>query len=119
MWTEAEIKQYLDGNFWFFDHEGRLHHKPVLHDYIPDHNGKAAFASYGNLAAVNSSRQVDWPANAVEIIRDMRLDDISWADIGDVFGCSGVSAGKFYRRQMRKIAMEQKDNEAGYDGTNR
>jgi len=77
MWTEAEIKQYLDGNFWFFDHEGRLHHKPVLPDHIPDHNGKAAFASYGNLAALNSSKQVDWPANAVEIIRDiMRRSEV-------------------------------------------
>jgi len=119
MWTEARIKQELDGNFWFFDHDGRLHHNDVPLDYIPDHNSKAAFASYGNLDAYNSSRQVDWPVNAVEIIREMRLDDISWDDIGQVFGCSGVSAGKFYRRRMRKRAMEQEDNEAGYDSTNR
>jgi len=104
MWTEARIKQELDGNFWFFDHDVRLHHKPVLLDHIPDHDGKAAFASYANLAAYNSSRQVDWPANAVEIIHDMRLDDISWVDIGAVFGCGGQSAAKFYQRQIRKIA---------------
>jgi hypothetical protein len=119
MWTESEIKQYLDGNYWFFDHDGRLHHQHVPGDFIPDHNGKAALAACRNLDAINAEKKVHWPPNSLEIIQSMRLDGISWAMIGALFGCGATNVNKYYQRQIRKKQMEREDYEARHDAANR
>lgn len=119
MWTEERIKRELDGCYWFFDHDGHLHFKPVPADYIPSHDGRAAFVGYGNLAGVNVAKQVDWPSNAIEIMTGMRDDSLSWSQIGAVFGCSGTSASKYYQREMRRMEREREDDETGHASANR
>ena len=96
MWTEARIKQELDGNWWFFDQEGRLHHKFVDLDWMPSHKKNQPFG-----AVVNTEPAVKWSDESYDLILEMRADGMSWTMIADIFQVPDSTLTDYYNRMKR------------------
>lgn len=96
MWTEAEIKQYLDGNWWFFDQEGRMHHRSVDLDWTPSHKGKNPFA-----AVTKTEKVVKWSDESYDLILEMRTDGMSWPMIADIFEVPDSTLTDYCNRMKR------------------
>lgn len=97
MWTEARIKQELDGNYWFFDQDGKLHHKFVDLDWMPSRKGSNPFG-----AAVKKEPAVKWSDETYDLIVEMRGDGMTWPVIAEIFQTS-VSTITDYHKRMKRI----------------
>lgn len=97
MWTESRIKQELDGNYWFFDQDGKLHHKFVDLDWMPSRKGSNPFG-----AVVKKEPAVKWSDEAYDLIVEMRGDGMTWPVIAEIFQTS-VSTVTDYHKRMKRI----------------
>lgn len=108
MYTESEIKRHLDGSFWFFDQDGKLHHKFVDVDFVPNHFGKLPYGQTVDARGVGSNGyHIEWPENAFEVIDQMREDGMTWQMIGQVFGASQSATTEFYKKCQKKKQLQE------------
>lgn len=108
MYTESEIKRQLDGSFWFFDQDGKLHHKFVDVDFTPNHFGKLPYTQTIDARGVTSNcYHIQWPENAFDIMEQMREDGMTWQMIGQVFGASQSATTEFYKKCQKKKQIEE------------
>lgn len=101
MWTEAEIKKALDGNFWFFDQEARLHHKFVEDDFLPTMNKNTSFTM-----VVKTDSNMKWSDESYDLILEMRDDKMSWPMIADIFQVPVSTLTDYVKRMKRRRALE-------------
>lgn len=101
MWTEAKIKQALDGNFWFFDQEGKIHRKFVENDWVPSFKNNAPFA-----AVVKSESSIKWLDESYDLILEMREDKMSWPMIADIFQAPVSTLTDYVKRMKRRRSLE-------------
>ena len=107
MWTEVRIKQELDGNWWFFDQEGKLHHQFVSLDWMPAHKG---VNPYG--AVVKSEPAIKWSDESFDLILEMRGDGMTWPMIADIFQVSTSTLTDYHKRMKRLQALKAERNRA-------
>ena len=96
MWTEALIKKELDGNWWFFDQEGKLHHQFVDPDWMPSHRGNNPYG-----AVVKNEQAVKWSDESYDLILEMRADKMSWTMIADIFQVPDSTLTDYCNRMKR------------------
>ena len=96
MWTEALIKKELDGNWWFFDQEGKLHHQFVDLDWMPSHRGNNPYG-----AVVKQEQAVKWSDESYDLILEMRADKMSWTMIADIFQVPDSTLTDYCNRMKR------------------
>lgn len=96
MWTEALIKKELDGNWWFFDQEGKLHHQFVEIDWMPSHRGNNPYG-----AVVKQEQAVKWTDESYDLILEMRADKMSWTMIADIFQVPDSTLTDYCNRMKR------------------
>lgn len=96
MWTEARIKQELDGNFWFFDQEGKLHQRHVELDWLPSHKGNNPFG-----AVVKAEPVIKWDDKSFDVIEEMRGENMSWPMIANIFQVSVSTLTDYHKREKR------------------
>lgn len=96
MWTEARIKQELDGNWWFFDQDGKLHHQFVDPDWMPSHRGNNPYG-----AVVKQEQAVKWTDESYDLILEMRADKMSWTMIADIFQVPDSTLTDYCNRMKR------------------
>ena len=96
MWTEERIKRELDGNFWFFDQEGKLHHRFVDPDWSPIHKKGNPFA-----AIIKTEPAVKWTDESYDLISEMRGDGIA-----DVFQVPVSTLTDYHKRTKRIRALK-------------
>ena len=96
MWTEALIKKELDGNWWFFDQEGKLHHQFVEPDWMPSHRGNNPYG-----AVVKQEQAVKWSDESYDLILEMRADKMSWTMIADIFQVPDSTLTDYCNRMKR------------------
>ena len=96
MWTEALIKKKLDGNWWFFDQEGKLHHQFVEPDWMPSHRGNNPYG-----AVVKQEQAVKWSDESYDLILEMRADKMSWTMIADIFQVPDSTLTDYCNRMKR------------------
>ncbi len=107
MWTEARIKEKLDGNFWFFDQEGKQHHQFVDPTWMPKH--KKSNNPYA--IVIKKDPGVKWSRESYDLILEMRGDGMSWPMIGDIFQVP-VSTLTDYTKKMQRIRAMQAERDA-------
>lgn len=100
MWTESRIKQQLDGNYWFFDQEGRLHHRHVELDWTPSHKGNNPFGG-----VVKAEPVIKWDERSFYIIEEMRGEGMSWLMVADIFQVSVSTLTDYHKREKRIMAL--------------
>lgn len=103
MWTEARIKQELDGNYWFFDQEGKLHHKVVERDWLPSYKKANPFG-----AMVTPERAIKWDDKSYDLIFEMRADNMTWPVIAKIFQVGVSTLQEYVKRQQRIRALQVK-----------
>lgn len=103
MWTEARIKQELDGNYWFFDQEGKLHNQSVDLDWMPAHKGKNPFG-----AVVKNDQAVVLSNESYDLILEMRADGMSWTMIAEIFQMPDSTLTDYCNRMKRIRAQYEK-----------
>lgn len=96
MWTEALIKKELDGNWWFFDQDGKLHHQFVDPDWMPSHRGNNPYG-----AVVKPEQAVKWSDESYDLILEMRADKMSWTMIADIFQVPDSTLTDYCNRMKR------------------
>lgn len=101
MWTEARIKQELDGNFWFFDQEGKLHQRFVDPDWMPSHKKGNPFS-----AIVKTEPAVKWSDESFDLILEMRGDGMTWPMIADIFQVPVSTLTDYHKRERRIRALK-------------
>ena len=114
MWTESEIKRQLDGSFWFFDQDGKIHHRFVEVDFIPHHFGKLPYAKTVDARGVGSNGyHIQWPENSFDVMEQMREDGMTWHMVAQVFGASPSATTEYYKKCTKKKQIE--DDKAHYE----
>ena len=115
MWTEALIKKELDGNWWFFDQEGKLHHQFVDLDWMPSHRGNNPYG-----AVVKQEQTVKWSDESYDLILEMRSDKMSWTMIADIFQVPDSTLTDYCNRmkRTRRVAALQAVRGAAKNKTN-
>ena len=115
MWTEALIKKELDGNWWFFDQEGKLHHQFVEIDWMPSHRGNNPYG-----AVVKQEQAVKWSDESYDLILEMRADKMSWTMIADIFQVPDSTLTDYCNRmkRTRRVAALQAARGAAKNKTN-
>lgn len=108
MWTESEIKDHLDGSFWFWDQSGIVRHKFVEFDHIPNHKPGAIYIDRETDKELGSGGgfRINWPPNAYDLIDQMRNDRMTWQMIGQVFGASANATIEYYKKRHRKRQLD-------------
>ena len=115
MWTEALIKKELDGNWWFFDQEGKMHHQFVDLDWMPSHRGNNPYG-----AVVKQEQAVKWSDESYDLILEMRADKMSWTMIADIFQVPDSTLTDYCNRmkRTRRVAALQAARGAAKNKTN-